>query len=242
LKIAFIADIHGNAVALDAVLADIEQRKADRIIVLGDLAYRGPEPKQAIDLIRGLQTDVIKGNADEWTVRGVLPGEVPDKAIAMMNKERDWTVERLNEEDLNYLRRLPTDIELELTDKVRVYAYHATPDSLFDVVLPDTDSIRLQSLMMNKVSSNLFICAHVHLPYVRYIGGKCLVNTGSVGLPFDGLPQASYAMVEAEQNRFRVTIERVSYDVNRVVQQYRNGNYPNQELMIQVVEKAMSPF
>ena len=76
MKIAFISDIHGNAVALDAVLNDIEKKKVDKIYVLGDISYRGPEPKRALELVRSLNTDVIKGNADEWVVRGVREGEV----------------------------------------------------------------------------------------------------------------------------------------------------------------------
>ncbi|GAA5346504.1 metallophosphoesterase family protein [Planifilum fimeticola] len=70
MRVAFIADIHGNGVALDAVLEDIEKRKVDRIAVLGDIAFRGPEPKRVLERVRSLPADVIKGNADEWTARG----------------------------------------------------------------------------------------------------------------------------------------------------------------------------
>jgi predicted phosphodiesterase len=241
MRVAFIADIHGNAVALDAVLADIEKRKVDRIAVLGDIAYRGPEPKRALEQVRSLPADVIKGNADEWTVRGVRPGEAPEAMRTMMNREREWTAARLEEEDLQYLRGLPTDLELALSESVRVHAFHATPENLFDIVLPEADAATMQTRMMNRKGIRLFVCAHIHLPYVRYIGGRCIVNTGSVGLPFDGLPQASYALVEAEEDRFRVTIERVPYDVEQVVKQYRDYDYPNRDLLIRVVRQAVSP-
>ena len=71
MKIAFVSDIHGNATALEAVLADIEKKKADKVVVMGDISYRGPEPKKSLDLVRNLNTAVIKGNADEWLHRGV---------------------------------------------------------------------------------------------------------------------------------------------------------------------------
>lgn len=64
MKIAFISDIHGNAVALESVLEDIDKKNVDRIIVLGDICFRGPEPKRSLDLVRSLDTYVIKGNAD----------------------------------------------------------------------------------------------------------------------------------------------------------------------------------
>lgn len=241
MRVAFIADIHGNLVALDAVLADIEKRKVDRIAVLGDIVYRGPEPKRTLERVRSLCADVLKGNADEWTVRGVRPGEAPEAMLEMMNREREWTASQLDGEDLQYLRNLPESLELDLSENVRVRAFHATPDSLFDVIPPETDAETLKARMMKPSGFQLFICAHIHLPYVRYIDGRCIVNTGSVGLPFDGLSRASYALVEAEKDRFRATIERVPYDVEQVVKQYRDFDYPNRDLLIRVVREARSP-
>jgi len=241
VRVAFIADIHGNGVALDAVLEDIEKRKVDRIAVLGDIAFRGPEPKRVLERVQSLTADVIKGNADEWTVRGVRPGEVPEAARAMMNREREWTAAQLEEKDLQYLRHLPESLELELSETIRVHAFHATPESLFDVVPPETDAATMKVRMMSRDGIRLFVCAHIHLPYIRFIDGRCIVNTGSVGLPFDGLPQASYALVEDEGDRFRVTIQRVPYDVEKVVKQFTNGGYPNRDLLIRVVREATSP-
>jgi len=97
LKLAFISDIHGNAHALEAVLEDIEQKRADKIFVLGDLCFRGPEPQRAYEMVMALNTEVIKGNADEWVYRGVGMNEVPEKAYEMMNRERDWTVSRMEQ-------------------------------------------------------------------------------------------------------------------------------------------------
>ncbi len=242
MKIAFLSDIHGNAVALEAVLADLDKRQVDKVCVLGDLAYRGPEPKRAIALVRSLSADVIKGNADEWTIRGVRLGEVPAHLLEMMNREREWIVERLDEDDLAYLRKLPEALSLPLGDSLHLHAFHATPHSLFDVVTPDQSRDVLREKLMADEAANLYVYAHIHLPYVRYVNGKCVVNVGSVGLPFDGLPQASYAIVETDGDRFRVTIERVPYDVEAVIRQYREGDYPNLEKMTRVVREAVSPF
>ncbi|MGO4886959.1 metallophosphoesterase family protein [Anaerobacillus sp. MEB173] len=242
-RIAFISDIHGNAVALDAVLADIKQKNIDQIIVLGDICYRGPEPKRSLEIIRELKTDVIKGNADEWVVRGVNKREVPDKFLEMMNKEREWTVSKLDEHDLTYLKQLPEQLEINITEDITIYAFHATPTSLFDIVLPNTDNSELTEIMLSHHQhASLYIYAHIHLPFIRYMNGKCVVNIGSVGLPFDGLAKASYAIVEANKNRFSVTIERVEYDTEKVVNQYKDGDYPNTELMTTVVRKGVSPF
>lgn len=240
-RIAFISDIHGNAVALDAVLADISTKAVDQIIVLGDIAYRGPEPKRSLELVRALNTTVIKGNADEWTVRGVRPGEVRDHVLDIMNQEREWIASRLDDDDLHYLQGLPTELKLSLTDSLDLYACHATPESLFEIVLPDQTNDQLQAKMMTRPAT-IYVYAHIHLPYVRYVNGRCLVNIGSVGLPFDGLAHSSYAIVEAEGERYRVTIERVPYDTERVIQQYIESDYPNKDVMCEAIRHARSPF
>src|SRR5699024_5962130 len=107
MRLAFISDIHGNATALDAVLADINNRSVDKVFVLGDLCYRGMEPQRSLEMIRALDTDVIKGNADEWVVRGVKAGEVPEAVFSVMNEERDWTVFQLDPGGMEYLSSLP---------------------------------------------------------------------------------------------------------------------------------------
>ncbi|MFG6119337.1 metallophosphoesterase family protein [Thalassobacillus sp. B23F22_16] len=113
MRLAFLYDIHGNARALDAVLEDIENRNVDQLFVLGDIAYRGIEPERSVELVRGLDAQVIKGNADEWIVRGVQEGEVPDKVIEGMNQERDWAHANMTSESVNYLNELPREIKEE---------------------------------------------------------------------------------------------------------------------------------
>ena len=233
MKLAFISDIHGNAVALEAVLNDIKEKDFDKVFVLGDICYRGPEPQRALDLVRDLDCEVIKGNADEWVVRGVQQGEVPDHAIEIMNKERDWIVSHLSHESVEYLRELPTQLNLEV-EGVRIHAFHPTPDSLFDVVLPDaSDDKILENLVTKK--ADLYIYAHIHKPYTRFVNGKCIVNIGSVGLPFDGVKKASYCIVEINKGSILTSNVRVSFDVQKVVDQYKKVEYPNAEMMSNVI-------
>lgn len=237
MKVAFISDIHGNSVALEAVLEDIAKKQVDRIYVLGDLCYRGPNPKRSLELVRSLHTEVIKGNADEWVVRGVNKGEVPDQVIELMRMEREWTAAQLNEADLSYLQNLPTELKLDI-EGISIYAFHATPDSLFEVVLPGAGDEVLKSKLMSATNADLFIYAHIHKPFIRYLDGKILMNIGSVGLPFDGMPKASYAIVEIDHGQIRTSIERVSYRIEDVIQQYTEVQYPNAEMMTRIVRNG----
>lgn len=237
MKLAFISDIHGNANALDAVLADIKERNVDQVYVLGDICYRGPEPQRSLDLIRSLNTEIIKGNADEWVVRGVKQGEVPEQALEMMYKERNWICSQLTEESIDYLRNLPIELTIEQYG-LRIHAFHATPESLFEVVLPSENEETLSSKLMSN-EADLFIYAHIHRPYIRYINGKCIMNIGSVGLPFDGVKRASYAIVDISEESFQTSIVRVAYDINQTIDQFQNSDYPNKRQLIEILRNAV---
>lgn len=241
MKIAFISDIHGNATALEAVLADIEKKQADKIVVLGDIAYRGPEPKKSVELVRNLNTEVIKGNADEWVHRGIKTGEVPDQALDTMKKEQEWAVDQLSDEDMEYLRNLPSEVIVELTDRIKVHCFHATPESLFEAVKPAESDQTLEEKLMTNKAADIFLYGHIHLPYVRYINGKCVANLGSVGLPFDGLNHASYLIAEGDGEQFNVGIQRVQYDVEKVKKQLEEKDYPNLKFLSGVIERGALP-
>ena len=236
MKYAFISDIHGNTVALEAVLEDIEKQQVDKIVVLGDLCYRGPQPKKALEIVRSLNSDVIKGNADEWVVRGVQKGEVPDETLEIMNKEREWTLSQLNEGDVTFLKNLPHTITLKAED-IHIFAFHATPDSLFDIILPNASDEIISEKMMS-TDAQIVIYGHIHNPFIRSINGKIIMNIGSVGLPFDGLPKASYAIVEVESGNIRTTIERVAYNTEKTANLYHEVGYPNAEVLSSFVRNG----
>ncbi|WP_100407267.1 metallophosphoesterase family protein [Bacillus solitudinis] len=240
MRFAFLSDIHGNATALEAVLHDITKQKVDKIYVLGDLCFRGPEPKRTLDLVRNLNAKVIKGNADEWVVRGIQPGEVPEKALEMMNLEREWTYKRLTQDDIEYLENLPSELVIEDGLDLVIHAFHATPDSLFDIVLPD-DTKKIEDVIMQKDDADLYISGHTHLPFIRSLHGKNVANTGSVGLPFDGHPLASYLIVEIEEGSHRLHLNRVPYNREHVVELYKQSGYPNFEMMGTIVFYGVRP-
>jgi putative phosphoesterase len=242
LKTAFISDIHGNDLALNAVLADLKEKEIDQILVLGDLVFRGPNPKKTIDKLRKLDAIIIKGNTDEWVVRGILPNEVPEKDLEIMYRERDWCVNQLTTEDIDYLSGLPLDVKLHLSKNVHIHVFHATPDDLFEVLPPDANTEVFQRKLMKDKDATIYVYAHTHHPLVRYISGKCVINPGAVGYTFDGLAKSSYVLVEAKNDSYSVTVERVPFDIEAVVQAYYTNNYPNPVLMANVVRKAVHPF
>lgn len=242
MRYAFISDIHGNAVALDAVLNDIKRKSIDRIVVLGDICFRGPEPKRALELVKSNSADVIRGNADEWMVRGIRENEVPLTAFDTMKREREWGVSRLSQEDITYLTELPASLTFIANEKTAIHVFHATPDSLFNPVPPDgSGDLIKQQFHFESTPEQILVYAHIHQAYIRYIDGKTVINTGSVGIPFDGLTQPSYSIVEVGEKTISTSIERVSYDIEKVIEQYKESDYPNAEQMIGVTRSGLAP-
>ncbi|UOQ85020.1 metallophosphoesterase family protein [Gracilibacillus salinarum] len=237
MRLAFISDIHGNAEALKAVLDDMEAKQVDRIAVLGDIAYRGPQPAESIELIRSLNTDVIKGNADEWVVRGIREGEVPSKARETMIQEQQWTYEQLSEEQIDYLSNLPTELVIE-EEGIRLHAFHATPDSLFNVVTPHASDQDLLEKLTEREDADIYLYGHIHTPYQRNAQGKTIINIGSVGLPFDQITKASYVIIDIVNGQVQTSNVRVPYDIDRVCQQYQETDYPNSEFMQNIIRSA----
>src|SRR5438105_1203857 len=180
MRIAIVSDVHGNLVALEAVLADLNGQSPDLIVHGGDLAFNGPRPAECVDRIRRLGWQGVRGNMDE--ALETRHGQHPSI---------DWARERLDEESNRWLQNQP----LEWRQEDRLALVHAVPGDLWKAVGPQTDDSELRAIY-GPLGSRLAVYCHIHRPYVRELGDLTVANTGSVGLPFDGVTRASYLLVE----------------------------------------------
>ncbi|WP_206916238.1 metallophosphoesterase family protein [Alicyclobacillus suci] len=226
MRVAFISDIHGNAVALRAVLEDIEQTGCQEIYVLGDICYRGPDPKECLELVQSVATDVIKGNADEWVVNGVQRGQVPEQRLMVMRAEQQFTVNQLTTGDIQYLDQLPLTLA-KSTGGIDWFAFHATPNDLFAIVQATTEEEIVERQIFGAREAAVYLYGHIHLPYVREMNQRTIVNLGSVGLPFDGIPEASYVVLDFDATRVNINLRRVPYDIDEAIRRLREVDYPN---------------
>lgn len=242
MRIALLADIHGNYPALKAVLQDIQDIQPDKIIVLGDIVFKGPQPEKCVEAVQALNTIVIRGNIDELVGSGrIQPGfaKSPEHEAAIL-EEMAWTRERLRDDQLQYLRELPFSYEERLTPDVVLCCVHANPQNILDNILPDSPIDQIERMFVD-TEANIVAYGHIHQPYVRFLNGRCLLNTGSTGLPFDGDPRASYAVLEVRDDDYRVTIRRVRYDVEETVLAYENSGHPFASSVIQALRSGMPP-
>lgn len=173
--IAVIADIHGNLVALEAVLAEIDHLRPALVVVAGDLALGGPRPAECVALIRRRGYPTIRGNTDEWLTK--KPARVTD-AIT-------WAAARLSDADRQFLADLPF-LWRHSAPAGDLVVVHATPWSIGDVIRPNAEE-SVVGRVFQETRAAAVAYAHIHQPYVREFEGKTLVNSGSVGLPFDGI-------------------------------------------------------
>ncbi|MDQ4081387.1 MAG: metallophosphatase family protein, partial [Actinomycetota bacterium] len=132
MRVALISDIHANAVALDAALSHLHQDRVDEVVCLGDVAQGGPQPAEAVDRLRALECRVVLGNADAFLLD---PDASREPATARHLEVRAWTLERLGEERLEYLRTFEPTVEMELGPGRSLLCFHGSPASYDDVVL-----------------------------------------------------------------------------------------------------------
>lgn len=224
MRLAIISDIHGNQTALEAVLSALTTRRPERYVILGDLAYKGPHPRQVVRTIRGLGGLVIRGTAEDRLAGVIAAPTVAVAAFEDADLFNRWAVDRLTADDRAWLAGLPFDAAID-ADGTRLYFVHACPWNSTDLIYPWADEDRLVSLFGSS-EADAVAYGHIHQPFLRWIGGRAVLNPGSVGQPFDGDRRAACALVETGRGAFSVEFIRVPYDYESVVADARREGLP----------------
>ena len=261
MRLAVFSDIHGNLLALEAVLADIEaQGLPDAYWVLGDLAAFCPWPAETIERLQALpDASFLRGNTDRYLVTGRRPQQPPVRsaqdwaALPDQLAERDanfrWTVARLSYADYAFLNALPVRLEMEVPGYGAIAAVHATAEDDETFLTPDvSDGDIRDHFCALKVSqgeapakgqgSSLVLYGHTHRPVDRVVGDMRVVNDGSVGMPLDGDPRPAYALLDFEGAECAVTIHRVSYNRDAVLAQLAQVDHPAKSWVGQKLRNA----
>ena len=217
-RIAVLSDVHGNVVALEAVLKELKREKPDYVLVAGDLVLNGPEPNGSIDALRGLESDggiIVSGNTDiavgDFDYTAAFP-QYADGVPETITAAAEWAHDELGDDQLDWLRRLPAERRIRAGDDQLVLVVHASPGSQtrgFDPAL-DTNVVFERAAATD---ARVICVGHTHLPEVRDLGWKLIVNDGSAGYVFDGDPTASWAMVSVDGSEVSAEIRRTEFDV-----------------------------
>jgi putative phosphoesterase len=219
-RVAILSDVHGNAIALAEVRKAIRKEKPDAVLVAGDLVLNGPDPAAAVDGVRELEADgaiVVQGNTDvavaDFDYSAAFPwltDGVPDTFRAAA----EWAHDELGDDRLGWLRRLASERRIVL-DETMFLVCHASPGSQTQGFDQELDP----SVILERVSrtdARIICCGHTHLPEVRDLGWKLIVNAGSAGYVFDGEPTASWALVTVDGDAVAAEIRRTEFDTMAV--------------------------
>jgi diadenosine tetraphosphatase ApaH/serine/threonine PP2A family protein phosphatase len=231
MRFAAIADVHGNPLALEAVVADIRAQGIDDIVNLGDMASGPLDARRTVDVLMALGAVSVRGNHDRYLVEQQPDQMWPSDRIAHAQLDRVH---------LDWLRSLP----VSACFREVAYLCHATPldDNVYwlETVTPD-GAVRLAPIeaierVAEGIEQSLILCGHSHIPRaVRLRDGRMVVNPGSVGCPGyrdsapfphlveTGTPDACYAVLELRARRWQATFRHVSYD-NQAMAAMANQN------------------
>jgi putative phosphoesterase len=212
LRVAALYDVHGNLPALEAVLAEVD---ADLILVGGDVAA-GPWPSETLERLCGLgdRTRFIRGNADrevaEVGVRGLAPPEV-----------MEFVRGRLSKEQVAILGSLPLTISVEVEGLGSVLFCHATPRNDEEILTRISPDERWQQAL-DGVRADVVVCGHTHVQFSRTVGDTLLVNSGSIGMPYEHEPGAYWTLLGPD-----VEFRRTEYEPGDIAGSDWPGEWPS---------------
>jgi len=234
MRFAAIADVHGNHLALEAVLADIRAQGIDEIVNLGDMASGALDPRRTMDTLMTLDAVHVLGNHDRYLI---------DRPPERMGSWDRPAHAQLDAAHLGWLRSIPaTRVFLD-----RVFLCHAMPDNdevyWLETVRADgtvqpapLDAIEHAA---EGIEQSLILCAHSHIARaVRLRDGRLIVNPGSVGCPGyrdthpfphvmeAGTPDARYAILTEVVGGWQVTFRHVLYDHDAMAALARRNGQP----------------
>jgi predicted phosphodiesterase len=217
MRIALLADVHGNLSALDAVLDDIATTGgADVLLALGDLAMLGPQPAEVIDRLRETGCVAIQGNTDIWYNQTLAEDfAAQDERLAWIIRYAHWARPLLGEERVRYLLELPFSWQADLGGGERLLAVHGSPRRIDEPIHPESPPALLDEVLSG-VSASVVAFGHTHRAMVHKHNGVTLVNPGTLGnqIPPDRDARATYGLVTWETGRLEVVLRRLAYDAS----------------------------
>ncbi len=242
MRLAVIGDMHGNAVAFEAVMADLKRQGPDAVVCLGDVVFKGPQPQECADMLRSLNPlATVRGNNDHLLTHWPFPSYNPANAKhEAVRRDYEYTIARLTPKDSEWLGNLPELVTLHL-EGVQVELFHASPRLMDVAVLPWAPLDELCALPADK-ATRLALCGHLHHAFARQARGVQVVNPGSVALSCDWDNRAAYAIIDIEGGNLAVQLRRVAYEIEEAIRAAEERAMPDLEAFTFNTRSARYPF
>lgn len=227
MKLAVLADVHGNLPALDAVIADAHAHGVELFVVNGDLVNRGPQGAEVMARVAELPARFTLGNHDDLLRRlaegdAGLPGEFHHDPFWHANR---WCAEQLEAVDaFEVIRAWPLVQRIDLPGAPRLLISHGSPRHFREGLGPHV-SDALISEIFEMHPSDVLIGSHTHWPMQRRWGRLKVLNTGAVGTPFNSDGRAQYLLLRLVAGRWDITFRRVAYDQAAALRAFESSGY-----------------
>jgi predicted phosphodiesterase len=247
MRLAVLSDIHGNLVALEAALADLEAAgEVDEIWCLGDLAVFGSRPAECIRRVRALIEEhgekkfkVIGGNTDRYLVTGerfpakaAKDEETFQKMVRTwgpINQALLWNAEQISFEDYEFLAKIVgKELRLKAEGYGPVIGYHAIPGDDEAMLTPDTAEEEALDAVLDR-QGRLGIGGHIHIQMDREVGHWRLVNVGSVGMAYDNPGKVHWGLFTFDDGAVTVDLRSVAYDTGAAIADLEAVGHPAPE-------------
>jgi predicted phosphodiesterase len=230
MRVAVLADIHGNLPACEAVLEDIKRHSPDFIVAAGDLCLRGAWPKETFELLDDACDDLLMGNTDCYLAGNYLSGAYRERDHWKANL-LEWTREQLGTEKTARLGQLAFSVRYSPRKGQDLFVCHANPRNLEDSLEPTLDDHTLRRLLGHLDAAALAF-GHLHFPYRRRLGRMVIADVASAGIPRDGDLRPAWGLFTWTPRGWRVQIRRVRYAVRRATMGLQERKVPGASLLI----------
>jgi len=240
VRIAIIADIHGNITALEAVLARVAELKIDQLLVAGDIVVGSPDSRACWERVKSLGCAVLRGNHERYVFDLGTERARPEWSTPQFGPVQ-YAEAQLGAANIRELAGLPTTLKLEGAEELLFVHGSARADS--DVIFPYTTQEDLAAMFAG-TSERWIVRGHNHYAGVLLWGQRRVVTAGAVGLPLDGKPSAQFLVMERKSGgEWEPQHHLVNYDVEKAVRRFRESGYleqagPMARLFMREVETA----
>lgn len=226
MRLAVFADIHANQRALEAVVADAERNRPDQIWIAGDVINRGPRPHECLEFVLERQRRdgwrIVRGNHEDYVLTEDVPPADRVPWIAELCRHSAWTCEAVRPH-LDTLRSWPAQIDHIAGPNGLIRCVHASMQGIRVGLYEGMDDEELHSLIAP--APDALVAGHTHVPFVRRLNHRLVVNAGAVGMPFDGDPRASYALLDWTGRHWSGRVIRVEYDRDAAERDFHDTGY-----------------
>lgn len=221
MRIAILADIHGNLPAFEAALDHVPRQTVDQIVIAGDLVVGSPDSAACWHLAQSVRCPILRGNHERYVADYGTPDADPRWATEQFAPVQ-WAVSQLTDDERQAMGALPR--VLRLANAPGLLIVHASARGDHDTMFAYTPEARL-SAMFPQVCEQMIVRAHNHVGQVRLWDGHTIVTAGSVGLPLDSNPTAQYLLLEQNAKGWHIHHQSVPYDVDSALRRFEESGY-----------------